>query len=112
MAGYQRLIILGNLTKDAEVKAVKDSEVATYSVAVNGYRDSVEYFDCEQWNPGGVVPYLTKGAQVLAEGEVQTQTWEKDGQKKSKKVIRVFKLQLVGGRREKAVEEEFASDFR
>lgn len=112
MAGYQKVIVLGNLTKDAESRMAGENEVCSYSVAVNGFRDTVEYFDCEQWKPGGVLPYLTRGTTVLCEGEIQTQSWEKDGQKRSKKILKVFKLQLAGGRKEKAMEEEFATDFR
>ena len=114
MSGYQRFICLGNLTKDAESRTVGESEVAKFGVAVNGYKDSVEFFDCEYWNPRGVLPYLTRGTSVLLEGELQTQRWEKDGQAKSKVVIKVMRVQLVGGkkREEPAMEEEFATDFR
>jgi len=114
MAGYQRLIILGNLTSDAESKMVGESEVCSYSVAVNGMRDGdAEFFDCEQWKPGGVLPYLTKGTTVLCEGEIHTNKWTtKEGEKRSRKIMKVFRLQLAGGRKEKALEEEFAGDFR
>lgn len=112
MAGFQKLVLLGNLTKDAESRMVGEAEVAKYGVAVNGYKDSVEFFDCEHWNPKGVLEYLTKGTQALIEGEIQTQTWEKDGEKKSRKIVRVHRLQLVGSKKEKSMEEEFAGDFR
>jgi len=113
MSGYQRFICLGNLTKDAESRMAGENEVAKFGLAVNGYKDSVEYFDCEMWKPGGVVEYLVRGTQVLVEGEIQTQSWEKDGEKKSKKIIKVMKVQLCGGKRreEPALEEAF-SDFR
>ena len=47
------------------------------------------------------------------EGEIQTQSWEKDGERKSKKIIKVMKVQLCGGKRreEPALEESF-SDFK
>jgi single-stranded DNA-binding protein len=50
---------------------------------------------------------------VLVEGEIQTQSWEKDGERKSKKIVKVMKVQLCGGKRreEPALEEAF-SDFR
>ena len=113
MSGFQKFIFLGNLTKDAESRQAGESEVAKFGVAVNGYKDSVEFFDCEYWKPGGVLPYLTRGTQVLVEGEIQTQTWEKDGEVKNRKVVRVFKVQLCGGgkRREEQEEPAFA-DFR
>ena len=114
MSGYQRFVCLGNIVKDAESRMAGESEIAKFSVAVNGYKDSVEYFDCEFWKPGGVVEYLVRGTQVLLEGEIQTQSWEKDGERKSRKVVRVSKVQLCGGKkREQApMEEEFAGDFK
>lgn len=112
MSGYQRFIAVGNLTKDAESRMVGENEVAKYSIAVNGYKDTVEFFDCEQWRIGGVLSYLTKGTSVLVEGELQTQRWEKDGQPKSKLVVKVMKVQLLGGKkREEPAMEEFA-EFR
>ena len=114
MSGYQRFICVGNLTKDVESRMVGESELAKFSVAVNGYKDSVEFFDCEHWKPGRVTEFLTRGTTVLVEGEIQTQSWEKDGERKSKKIVRVSRIQLLGGkkREEPAMEEEFASDFR
>lgn len=113
MSGYQRFIALGNLATDAESKIVKESEVAKFRIAVNGYKEgSAEFFDCEFWKPGGVLPYLTRGTQVLIEGDLQNQSWEKDGQRKYRTIVRVFKVQLCGGKRrdEPAMEAEFA-DF-
>jgi len=113
MSGYQRFICVGNLTKDVESRMVGEHELAKFSVAVNGYKDSVEFFDCEFWKPGRVTEFLIRGTPVLVEGEIQTQQWEKDGERKSRKVVRVLRLQLLGQKKkESAVEEEFATDFR
>ena len=113
MSGYQRFICVGNLTKDVESRMVGESELAKFSVAVNGYKDSVEFFDCEFWKPGRVTQFLDRGVQVLVEGEIQTQQWEKDGERKSRKVVRVLRVQLLGQKKKESVEEEeFATDFR
>ena len=112
MSGYQRFICVGNLTRDVESRMAGETEVAKFGVAVNGFKDSVEFFDCEYWKPGGVVEYLTRGTPVLVEGEIQTQEWAKDGEKKSKKVVRVMRLQLLGGKKKEEPVEEFATDFR
>lgn len=109
--GYQRLMFLGNVTSDPELRTVGENEVAKFSVAVNGYKDSVEYFDCEWWNPNGALGYMGKGTQVFCEGEIQTQKWEKDGQKRSKQVCKVKTVQLTGSKPKAAPVEEFASDF-
>jgi single stranded DNA-binding protein len=111
--GYQRFMALGNVTKDPETRQVGEKEVARFGIAVNGYKDKAEFFDLEWWNPNGALAFIGKGTQVFIEGEFQTQTWEKDGQERSKKVVNVRTIQLVGSKPKKAdpVEEEFA-DFR
>jgi single-strand DNA-binding protein len=111
--GYQCVMILGNVTKDPESRQVGENEVCKFSVAVNGYKDSVEFFDCEWWNPNGALAYVAKGTPVFCQGEIQTQSWEKDGQTRSRKVLKVRTLQLTGAKQKKAdpIEEEFA-DFR
>lgn len=108
--GYQRLMILGNVTNDPDIRNVGENDVAKFSVAVNGYKDSVEYFDVEWWNPNGAMAYVMKGTPVFIEGEIQTQRWEKDGQKKSKQVCKCKTLQLVGSKKS-APEPDFAADF-
>lgn len=110
MAGFQRLIVLGNVTKDPEIRTVGENEVAKFSVAVNGYKDSVEYFDCEWWKPNGALAFVARGTPVLVEGELQTQRWEKEGQQRSKMILKVRSLQLAGGKRS-SPEPELASDF-
>lgn len=110
--GFQKFIAVGNLTKDAESRTVGEVEVGKYSIAINGRKDSVMFLDCDHWRVGGVLPYLTKGTSVLVEGELEQQSWEKDGQKKSKMVLQVQRLQLLGGRSQKAETDEFVSEFR
>lgn len=110
--GFNKFIGVGNLTKDAESRTVGEAEVAKYSVAINGRKDKVLFVDCDHWRVGGVLPYLTKGTTVLVEGELEQQSWEKDGQKKSKLVLQVQRLQLLGGRSQKAEADEFVSEFR
>ena len=107
--GYQRFIAMGNVTKDPEIRQAGDNEVAKFGIAVNGYKDSVEFFDCEWWKPNGALGYVQKGSPVLVEGELQTQRWEKDGQERSKMVLKVRTLSLCGSK--KKAEPEYAGDF-
>jgi single-stranded DNA-binding protein len=108
--GYQCLMILGNVTKDPEIRQVGEKQKASFGVAVNGYKDSVEFFDCEWWEPNGALAYVAQGTPVFCSGEIQTQKWMKDGQERSKKVLKVRTLQLTG-KKEPKQEPEFASDF-
>ena len=111
-SGFNKFIGVGNITKDAESRMVGETEVAKYSVAVNGRKDKVLFLDCDHWRVGGVLPYLTKGTQVLVEGELEQQSWEKDGQKKTKMVLQVQRLQLLSSRSQRSEVDEFASEFR
>lgn len=109
--GFQRFMALGNVTRDPEIRQVGENEVAKFGIAVNGFKDSVEFFDLEWWKPNGALGFVARGTQVFIEGELQTQKWEKDGQQKSKVVVKVRSLQLTGSKPKRAPEEEFASDF-
>lgn len=112
MPSFNQCTFIGNLTRDAESRQVGDAEVARYAIAINGRKDKVMFMDCDHWRPGGVVPYLTKGTPIAVTGELDKQTWTKDGEEKSKFVLNVRQLQLLGGKKKDSpVEEEFA-EFR
>lgn len=99
----------GRLTEAAESKIVSETEVGRYSIAINGRKDKALFLDCEHWRIGGVLPYLTKGTQVCVTGELKQQSWEKNGEKKTKFVLSVHSLTLVGSRKTPEPQEEFAS---
>jgi single-strand DNA-binding protein len=99
----------GRITKDAESKMIGETEVGRYSIAVNGRKDRVMFLDCDHWRIGGVLEYLIKGCQVCVTGELDQQSWEKDGQKKTKMVLNVRNLTLLGAGKRPEPQEEFAS---
>ena len=90
--------ISGNLVRDAEVRTTKDgTEIANFTVAVNEWRkegDWTSYFDCQLFNPGKRLPYLTKGSKVVVGGKVHQDRWERDGKKQSKVIVIVRDLDL------------------
>jgi len=105
--GFNQCVFSGNLANDAVLRSVKENDVASYTVAVNGRRDGdTLWLRCDHWNPGGVMEYLTKGKQVIVSGDIHMDEWEKDGEKRSAIKLNVRKLQLVGRRRETADELE------
>lgn len=99
-----KVLLIGNLTADAEVRAAGSTNIATFTVATserwkdrNGQtQTATEWHDCEMWGQDNVYKYLTKGQQVYVEGSIKTDTWESNGQKNSRKKIRVFTIQLLG----------------
>lgn len=87
-----KTIIIGNLTKDVELKALPNgSKVANFSVATNRVwyneskekQEAVEYHNIVAFGKQAetVAQYMKKGSQILVEGRLQTRSWETDGKK-------------------------------
>lgn len=108
MASYNRVILVGNLTRDPELRYIPSGTAVTdIGLAVNErvkrndqWTEEVNFFDVTLWGRTAEVAneYLSKGAPVLIEGRLKYDTWEKDGQKRSKVKIIGEKMQMLGGR--------------
>jgi single-strand DNA-binding protein len=88
-----KAFIIGNLTRDPELKALPSgTKVCSFSVATNRiYKDkdgarqeTAEYHNIVAFAKLGELAgqYLKKGQQVLVEGRIQTRSWETNGEKK------------------------------
>src|SRR5689334_23766554 len=111
MASFNKVILLGNLTRDPEVRYTpKGSAVCDLGLAVNrSYtmdsgekREEVTFVDVVLWSRLAEIAgeYLKKGRPVFIEGRLQLDSWDdkQTGQKRSKlKVVGEY-LQLLGGR--------------
>lgn len=99
MAGYNRIIIVGNLTRDPEYKQLTSGQ-ATCRLAIATNRQyknkqtgslvqEVCYVDVDVWGAQAEScrQYLQKGRSALIEGRLKFDTWEQDGQKRSKHII-------------------------
>ena len=81
-----KVILMGRLTKDPDIKYVTDNNIACckFSIAVPRIKkDEADFLNCVAWRQTGeiVAKYFTKGARILVEGAIQTRNYEKDGQK-------------------------------
>jgi single-strand DNA-binding protein len=106
-----KVILLGNLGKDAETKFTQ-SQIArtTFSVATtrrlkdsqtNEWKDETEWHNVVLWRSENVANYLLKGTRVYIEGRMQTRSWDdKDGNKKYMTEVVADELILLGGRGE------------
>ena len=107
MASFNRVVLVGNLTKDVELRHTKNSTAVTdVSLAVNErvkkndhWVDEVHFFDITLWGRLAEIAaeYLSKGSSVLIEGRLKHDRWEQDGQKRSKVGIVGEKMQMLGG---------------
>ena len=108
MADINHVVLVGRLTRDAELKYTNSgSAVSSFSLAINRRRKSgdqwveeVSYFDIVVWGKTAesLSPYLVKGKQVGIEGELRQNRWEQDGQKRSRVEVASRNIQLLGGK--------------
>jgi single-strand DNA-binding protein len=109
VASFNRVILMGNLTRDPELRYIQSGTAVTdLGLAVNDKRkgpngdwiEEVTFVDVTVWARNAEVAseYLTKGSPVLIEGRLKLDTWEKDGQKHSKLKVVCDQLRLLGGR--------------
>ncbi|TWT47666.1 single-stranded DNA-binding protein [Botrimarina hoheduenensis] len=108
MASYNRVVLVGNLTRDPELRYIPSgAAVSEIGLAVNDrvkkgdqWVDETTFVDVTLWSRTAEVAneYLTKGSSVLIEGRLKLDTWEKDGQKRSKLRVVADKMQMLSGR--------------
>jgi single-strand DNA-binding protein len=111
MASFNKVILLGNLTRDPEVRYTpKGSAVCDLGIAVNRVytmdsgekREEVTYVDVVLWARLAEIAgeYLKKGRPVFIEGRLQMDTWDdkQTGQKRTRLRVVGESMQLLGGR--------------
>lgn len=109
MASFNRVILVGNITRDIELKYIQSgSAVTELGLAVNDRRksasgewiDETTFVDVTLWGRTAEVAseYLSKGSPVLIEGRLKLDQWETDGQKRSKLRVVGEKMQMLGGK--------------
>src|SRR5881394_3896035 len=112
MASFNRVILLGNLTRDVEVRYLQSgTAVADIGMAVNDRRkgqngewiEETTFVDVTLWGRTAEVAgeYLSKGRPVFIEGRLQLDTWDdkQSGQKRSKLKVIGETMQMLGSPR-------------
>ena len=112
MASFNKVILLGNLTRDPQVRYTPSGTAVTdVGLAINRYwfdkqsnqrREETTFVDVTLWGRTAEIAgeYLSKGKPVLIEGRLQLDTWQdkETGQNRSKLKIVGETLQLLGSR--------------
>jgi single-strand DNA-binding protein len=105
MANFNKVMMIGRLTRDVELRHVgtDDRAVADISIAIDEtYRDNttVVFVDVTLWGSEAqfASDYLSKGSPVFIEGKLRLDQWEKDGQKRSKLKVQATKLESLSQR--------------
>jgi len=111
MANVNKVILIGNLTRDPEVRYTpKGNAVAELGLAINRFftqdngekREETTFVDVTLWGRQAELAkqYLQKGRPVYIEGRLQLDSWEdkQSGQKRSKLRVVGEVMQFLGGR--------------
>ena len=111
MASYNKVMLIGNLTRDPEIKYTpKGTAIAVFGLATNrSYtlesgekREEVTFVDCEAYARLAEIigEYCKKGKPIFVEGRLKLDTWDDktSGQKRSKMKVIVEVMQLLGSR--------------
>lgn len=114
MASFNKVILMGNLTRDPQVRYTpRGSAVAEIGLAVNrtwfdkqsnSRKEEVTFIDVTLWGRDAEVAgeYLSKGRPVLIEGRLQLDSWDdkETGQKRSKLRVVGESMTMLGSRGE------------
>lgn len=112
MASFNKVILLGNLTRDPQLRYLPSNmAVCDIGIAVNrrwrdkegNQKEETCFVDVTAWGRQGetINQYMTKGRSILIEGHLKFDSWTgQDGQKRSKLSVVVDNFQFVGGRGE------------
>ena len=103
MAGLNRMILTGRLTRDPELRYTKDDiPVARMTVAVNGIKRGdkdadVQFFNCIAWRGLATIcaEYLKKGSFVAIEGGLEIKSYESKGIRKQSTEIIVDNMLML-----------------
>jgi single-strand DNA-binding protein len=109
MASFNRVILVGNLTRDPELRYIPSGMAVTdVGLAVNDRRKNAQgewvedttFVDVTLWGRTAEVAseYLGKGSPLLIEGRLKLDTWEKDGKKQSKLRVVGERMQMLGAK--------------
>lgn len=113
MASFNRVILMGNITRDPELRYTQSgTPVTELGLAVNDRRknaagewvDETTFVDITLWSRTAEVAceYLGKGSPVMIEGRLKLDQWEQEGQKRSKLRVVGERMQMIGGRSDRS----------
>ena len=101
-----QITLIGRAGRDPEARYFESGTmVANLTLAVNAFKrdDPPEWFNLEIWGKQAQVAadYVRKGSQIAVTGRVKTEKWtDKTGQERSKPVVVVDRLELLGSKRD------------
>ena len=106
MPNYNKVMLMGNLTRDVELKhTAGNTAVANLGLAVNRRyrvndesREETTFVDCEAWGrtAENISKFFSKGRPIFVEGRLKLDEWQdRDGNKRSKLRVVIENFEFV-----------------
>lgn len=118
MRSVNKVTLMGHVGKDPEVKATQSGAIiANLSLATSyktGGKDGAEAKEVTEWHrlvafnrtAEIIRDYVKKGAPLYIEGQLQTRSWDKDGEKRYTTEIVIRELSMLGTKEQGARQEQ------
>lgn len=113
MSSYNKVILMGNLTRDPEIRHTpSNTAIVSFGLAVNerykdrdgNWQERANFIDCTMWGRRGeaFAQHHAKGASAFIEGRLRFEQWDdkNSGQKRSKLTVVAESFEFVGGKGE------------
>ena len=122
MPNLNRVMLMGNLTRDPELRYLpSNTAVVKLGLAINRRwrnqqgepQEETAFIDCEAFGRQAEVinQYLSKGRPVFIDGRLKLDQWQdKDGGNRSKIVVTVRSIQLLGGKKDGSTKSEYVDE--
>ena len=109
MASFNKVILMGNLTRDPELSYTSQGAAVcklglavnrSYVTASGEKKEDPLFIDIVVWKKQGenCATFLKKGRSILIEGELRLDKWEKDGQKHTRMKVIANRVQFIGAK--------------
>lgn len=116
-----KIMLIGNVGSDPEVRKVGDGQVANFSLATNRIwtdasgtkREKVQWHRCNAWGKQAVVieQYVKKGDRLYIEGEMEYGSYEKDGHTQYTADVKVWNFIMLGSTEQRAPSSAAPADL-
>lgn len=117
-----KVILVGRVVRDSELSYIASTSTPkmNFSLAVerNYQKDKnnkkVDFINCEQLGKHveNLCQYVTKGKQILVEGELNIDNYEKDGEKRSFTKVKVDRLEFLSGNSNANTENKQNNEYK
>jgi len=121
MASLNKVMLIGNLGREPEIRMAGSTKVSNFSIAVTerfrdrdgNQQEKTEWVNIVCWGNLADISekYLHKGSSIYIEGKLETRSWDdkSSGEKKFRTEVRVLNFQMLGGRNSEQSNNDNAS---